>query len=222
MKRIKLILVFLILSIVGCTYRAEKLSDAELSAFMERVSPYLQELDAETDPVYIDFYNHKYSMKMEKGEPVVLIDNDEESTFLSLDNSENHELAEEMSSNAYKTLGIVQYCMRNKMYVELENDPNGVRPYDVYCYLADEGIALFPKNEQIERISICIHSEKSQKGQEGAIQIGKVFRVPKGLAVYIDWKDKTYSAYLFGDDFDYEIYVNQDTTFLTVSRGRFS
>ena len=211
MKFIKISLVLFVLSIVGCTFGAQKISDLELSEFMERVSPYLQELDAEKDPVYIEYYNHKYSMKMEKGEPVVLIRNDEEPTLLSLDNSENHELVEEMSSNANTILSITQNCMRNKMYVDLANDPSGVRPFDVYCYLSEEGLALFPKKEQIERISICIHSKKSNKGQEGAIQIGGLFRVPNGLAVYIDWKDKTYSAYLFGDDFDYKVYVDQDT-----------
>lgn len=205
MKRLITVFILLLLALLmGCIFANEKFSDKDLKEFKEEANLYFQTLDLEKNPVVVDGYDGEYSLKILNGELAYLRQyNGETSSSLSLDYKDYRELAEDILSDAAEKLNIVKTCLNNNLYDNLTNDPHDTVPYIVSCSISVNGLNLFPEKEEVDSVMIYMISYESNEKENGAILLGKQYRIPSGLEMDIHWKDGTVTYYLFGDAYRY-------------------
>jgi hypothetical protein len=201
MRRIIIIFLLLFLALSLCC-AGDKLSDTSLREYLIWIDPYLQGLDVDKTPVFI---TGAYTAKIKDGKVNTIRDSDGQAVALSPDTMDSTQtiIANSILEESIDVLRAAQFCIKQGYYNDLQNDPYAVIPYEVEMIVTEDGIALFPEKERIEKIIIAISNLKADENTEGAVWVQNLYLVPIGISVHISLKDGAYKAFSYGAAFDY-------------------
>ena len=204
MKRVIVVLTFFVLSLfLGCVRADEHLlfNDSNM---------YIQELDIMIDPVLILDYDGMYTMKIEEGQVIKLIKDN--SIPLSLDNEENLFVSECIYTDSTNILKTIKICLNNGYYSDWKNVPSAETPYAVYIDLTEEGYKLFPESNAIEQVSISVSFGSNQETSKHINSILTKHYMPKGMNVYIQYKNGLNTTFLYGEFYNQTIVTWDEVT----------
>ena len=199
MRRVICILTFVLLFLsLGCLNANKHL------LFNESIE-YIQELDIMKEPVLIHGYDGKYSLKVEQGQAIKLIELQDHSVSLSLDNEKNRIVAVRIYEDAANILNVIQSCLKNGYYSNWENVPSAETPYAIHIYLSEEGKKLIPESNAIDEIFVSVSFGSDQETTVSTNSIRTEHYIPKGLNVSIVYKNGLNVSYLYGEYYDQTI-----------------
>ena len=207
MKRAVTVLLVIVVSLsFGGSCNRNRISQESLYDFIEKTNEYIRMIDIGADPVLVEQYDNHYDLKIERGNPITLIDiTGETSTSLNLEVDDNQAIARRIMDDAEVNLSALQICLKEGYYTEPIYDASIEDIVLVHTNLTEEGINLFSNTDKIARISLAIVPRIEKRMEENAVRVGNVYMIPEGINIVIKLKDGVLVSYDYGAAFDHKL-----------------